>query len=150
MSERIAKTSNKVIGFFMALLGFACSEGSIWNMKVAYGAPSAFFIVKGNVVSSKDNTPVKGLQIIAKTSAHWLNQDTVRTDASGSYSTRVNALEVQQVNISVRDIDGTENGNFQPLDSIASFTNAKFTGGDGHWYQGTAETVMNIKMKPKP
>lgn len=150
MSKKIVRASNRVIGFFMALLGFSCSEGSIWDMKVAYGTPSAFFIVKGNVVSSKDNTPVKGLQVIAKSSAYWQNVDTVRTDASGNYSTKVSALEAQQVNISFRDMDGPENGNFQPLDSIASFTNAKFTGGDGHWYQGTAETVMNVKMKPKP
>jgi len=150
MSKKVLITSNKVIGFFLALLGFACSKSSIWDMKVAYGAPSAYYIVKGNIASSKDNSSIKGIRVIAKTAAIWHNVDTVKTDASGNYSAKVSALSSsQQVNLSFTDIDGSENGTFQPLDSLASFTNAKFTGGDGHWYEGTAEIVMNIKMKPK-
>ena len=119
-------------------------------MKVAYGTPSAYYIIKGNVVSAKDNSPVKGIRVVAKTADLWIKVDTVKTDASGNYSAKISAFETKlQVNLSYSDVDGLENGTFQPLDSLVSFTNAKFTGGDGNWNQGTAEAIVNIKMKPK-
>jgi len=151
MRKRILTTSNKVICFFLALLGFACSSNNspVGDLKVAYGSPQAFYIVKGNITSTKDNTSVKGLRVIAKTTDEWFNVDTVKTDASGNYSAKISALYSQQINLRISDIDALENGTFQPLDTIITVTNPKFTGGDGHWYRGTAETVLNIKVKPK-
>ena len=151
MSKKVLRTSNKVIGFFISLLGVACSGVSFLDLKVAYGTPSAIYILKGTVTSAKDNSPLKGISVVAKTLELGLRADTVKTDDSGNYATKIIALEPKlQVNLSYTDIDGLENGTFQPLDSLISFKDVKFTGGDGKWNQGTAEAVVNIKLKPKP
>ena len=148
MRKRVLRTSNKILAFLLATLGFAsaCKDAV---MVAAYGSPHADFIVKGNIFSAKDNTTIKGIRVIAKVSDYANDCDTVKTDATGNYSIKVSSFPDTKVKLNLTDIDGVDNGSFEPLDTLVTFTNAKFTGGDGHWYSGTTEKVLNLKMKPK-
>ena len=148
MRKRVLQSSNRIIAFLMAIMGFAgsCKDEVI---VAAYGSPHADFVVKGIIVSAKDNTALKGIRVIAKVSDYANDCDTVKTDATGNYSTKVSSYPDTKVKLNLTDIDGVANGSFEPLDTLVTFTNAKFTAGDGHWYSGTTEKVLNLKMKPK-
>ena len=148
MRKKVLQSSNRIIAFLMAVLGFAsaCKDAVI---VAAYGSPHADFIVKGNISSAQDNTILKGIRVIAKVSDYANDCDTVKTDATGNYSTKVSSLPDTKVKLNLTDIDGVDNGSFEPLDTLVTFTNARFTGGDGNWYSGTTEKVLNLKMKPK-
>ena len=148
MRKRVLRTSNKILAFLLAILGFAsaCKDEV---MVAAYGSPHADFVIKGNIVSAKDNTKLTGIRVIAKVSGYAYNCDTIKTDATGNYSTKVSSFPDTKVKFNLTDIDGVANGSFEPLDTLVTFTNAKFTGGDGHWYSGSTEKVLNLKMKPK-
>jgi putative lipoprotein (rSAM/lipoprotein system) len=133
----------------MALLGFAgsCKNGP-WGGMAMYGTPQADYIVKGNIVSSKDNFILKGIRVIARDAGAPYLSDTVKSDISGNYLTKITNIQVSKINLSLTDIDGATNGTFEPLDTMVTFTDPKFTGGDG-WYSGKTEKVLNLKMKPK-
>jgi putative lipoprotein (rSAM/lipoprotein system) len=151
MSKTLLKTCNKIITYLLALSGFACTSSWL-DTKVAYGTPQAEFIVKGKVVSANNNTTIRGIRVIAKyTNVYTASrQDTLTTDLTGNYTTKSRNLPADtNVNLSFTDIDGIANGSFQPLDTMVTFTNPKFTGGDGNWYEGTTEKIVNIKMKSK-
>jgi len=151
MRKRIFRATNKIILFFMAILGFAtaCKPGG--GMVVAYGSPHADFVVKGNITSAKDNSVIKGIRVIAQgvTTYGYYPADTVKSDASGNYTAKITEMSLTQIKLNLTDIDGSENGSFQSLDTLVTYTNPKFTGGDGSWYIGSTEQVLNIKMKPK-
>ncbi len=154
MSKKILQSSNKIIVFIMALLGFTvgCKDGPFGGISAAYGTPHANFVAKGNIVSANNNTTIKGIRVIAKWTFQYppTHSDTVLTDATGLYISKISSFpDETKVNLNFTDVDGVANGSFQPLDTLVTFTNPKFTGGDGHWDHGTVEKVMNIKMKPK-
>ena len=50
--------------------------------------------------------------------------------------------------IHIQDIDSTQNGQFQNMDTLIEFKNSKFTGGDGELYIGQTEKEINIKLQP--
>lgn len=137
----------------MAILGFtnACNDGPGGGMVAAYGTPHADYVVKGNISSAKDNSAIKGIRVIAQgvTSYGYNHTDTVTSDAIGNYSAKITEMSISQIKLNLTDIDGSVNGSFQSLDTLVTYTNPKFTGGDGSWYEGKTEQVLNIKMKPK-
>ncbi len=148
MKKRVLQSSNRIIAFLMTIMGFAgaCKDTVI---VAAYGSPHADFIVKGNIVSAKDYTALKGIRVIAGIADYAKGCDTVKSDAAGNYSTKVSSYPDTKVKLNLTDIDGVANGLFEPLDTLVTFTNAKFTGGDGHWYSGSTEKVLNLKLKSK-
>ena len=148
MRKKVLTGGNKIIAFLMVLLGFtgACKDGP-WG-GVAYGTPHADYIVKGNIASSQDNSNLKGIRVITMDADSPYICDTVKSDASGNYQSKITDILVTNIHLSLTDIDGATNGSFEPLDTMVTFTNPKFTGGDG-WYTGKTEKILNLKMKPK-
>ena len=108
-----------------------------------YGTPSAKFIINGKVESLESDMPVRDIKV-------FITGDTSKTDANGNYTLATSGFpHDQSINISFQDIDSTLNGEFEDLDTIAVFKDAKYTNGDNHWYRGETSKELNIKLKTK-
>ena len=147
MKIKLLKKYNKLIALLLSLLGFttACIIGG-----KEYGTPHADFIVRGKVVSEIDSRPIKNIRVIMRDSTSIYYRDSINTDLNGIYTLKVTGFPLSKnFNIDLKDIDGTENGEFQNLDTIVEFKNPVFTGGNKHWYNGQTEKEFDLKMKPK-
>ena len=141
----LLKRHNKLIGMMLSLLGFgaactlpACEYGP---PAVEYGTPHATFIVKGEVKSETSSSAIPNIRVV-------MNYDTAYTDASGKYQVETSDFPDDQAYlVEFRDVDGTDNGSYQPLDSIVEFVDPEFTDGTGSWDAGKTEKEVNIKMK---
>jgi len=141
---RVSKIYRIMISALMALLGFSCGNGGGVD---EYGVPSATYKAKGVVVSESDNSPIKGIRAELK-GTYAIS--TAYTDSDGFFSLEGSEFPRQKLYVELIDVDGELNGSFVKTEKEADFTNATFTGGNGHWYAGTAEIDLGkIKMKPE-
>ncbi len=140
MKTKFFKTYNAIITALITILGFASS----CDPTMEYGTPSAKFIVNGKVLSSETNQPIENIRVA-------MHGDTSYTGADGGYRVmdRWGFPMDQTYDIQFIDIDGVSNNEFSSLDTIVEFKDPKFTGGDGHWYDGETETEFDVKLKPK-
>jgi putative lipoprotein (rSAM/lipoprotein system) len=140
MRKFFTSGSGSLIRLLLILLGFpaACDlQGT------EYGVPSAEFKVKGIVKDLSSGAVVKGIQVA-------MDYDTVKVSPDGSYTVKARRFpEDQDFTLRFRDVDGEANGEYQDLDTLVKFKNPVFKGGDGHWYEGSTETTLDINLKPK-
>jgi len=146
---RLSKIYRILISALLALLGFSCGNGG--STADEYGTPSATYKAKGVVVSEADDSPIKGIQTVLK--GAWQDDwsiDSAYTNSDGSFSLKGEEFPRQKLYVKLIDVDGELNGSFAGMEIEVDFTNETFTGGSGHWYEGTAEKDLGIiKMKPK-
>jgi putative lipoprotein (rSAM/lipoprotein system) len=151
------KTYNALIVFLISFLGFASSCDPLIG-KAMYGTPSADFIVKGKVEAAKTNNPVAGIKVEMSMEigdgtekVSYLLNTTSSAEGSGAYKVTSGHEfpDDQTFKIKFTDTDGALNGEYETLDTTIVFQNPKFTGGDGHWYNGKTEKEVNVKLKPK-
>jgi len=147
-----SKTYGKILAALLACLGFTCTECA----KDEYGTPTATFKAKGTVVSQEDDAPIEGIRAVLKarhtTDQPFFGMDTVYTDSKGVFNlkSRKGEMDFRKLYVELSDVDGDENGAFTDKDIEADYSNAKFKGGNGHWYRGEAEKDLGvIKMEPK-
>jgi len=141
MKFKILSGYNLIISFLVSLLGFATACEPIGATE--YGVPQARFTVKGKVTTVVTGAPVANIKV-------KMLRDSTISDASGNY--QISGIEFphsQSIPIKYMDMDGTLNGELQTLDTVVEFKDPKFTGGDGHWFQGETEKEFNIALKPK-
>ena len=108
-----------------------------------YGCPSANFNVKGKVTDPQGN-PIPGIQVTG-------NWDNDITSASGDYilSARVDPLYPEDtIQIVFADVDSSANGSYQNDTVPVTFQYSELTGGDGHWYEGSATKTLNVTLQP--
>jgi putative lipoprotein (rSAM/lipoprotein system) len=136
------KTYNSFIAVILALLGF--SSSCMGPDKTMYGVPTAKFIVKGNVKSFENNKAIKDIKVVMK-------GDSAFTDSNGNYQVTDNYGFPATITYSIHfyDIDSSENGTFQKLDTTVEFINPQFKNGSGNWYAGETEKELDVKLKPK-
>ncbi len=109
---------------------------------VEYGVPHATFIVNGNVKDEASSENIKNIRVV-------LNTDTTYTDESGNYQVSYSDFPVDQsYTIEFEDTDGTENGEYEALDSTVEFKDSEYSGGSG-WYSGETEQELNVTLKTK-
>jgi len=147
MKRTLLKKYNTLLSFLLSILGFGaassfsgCEYGS---PMYEYGTPHATFRVNGNVKSevTSDNLPY--IRVVMGT-------DTAFTDELGNYLVKsIDFPKDQTFLVEFKDIDGTLNGEYQPLDTIVEFTDPEFTGGSGGWDWGETEKEINVKLKDK-
>jgi putative lipoprotein (rSAM/lipoprotein system) len=148
MKIKLLKKYNRLIALLLSLLGFTTACFIIGGAE--YGTPHADFIVRGSVVSEKDSRPIKNIRVIMHDSTSIYYRDSINTDLNGVYTLKLSGFPLSKnFNIDLKDIDGTDNGEFQNLDTIVKFINPVFTGGNKHWYNGQTQQEFDIKMKPK-
>jgi len=151
---RISKIYRILISALLALLGFSCGRRDQVN---EYGTPSATYKAKGVVVSEADNSPIENIRAVLNYEDWPMDidiQDTHpwvgHTDSKGFFSLELHGFPRQKLYVELIDVDGEANGSFAGMKVEADFTNATFTGGSGHWYEGEAEIdLKTIKMKPE-
>ena len=135
------KVSNILLSALITLLGFhsACSPGAD-----EYGAPYAEFKVNGKTEAAGTGQAVENIQVVAQ-------GDTSYTDSNGRYDKTIITFGAQdgELLLKFEDIDGTQNGDFEPLDTPVQYKASDFEGGDGDWYGGEAVKTVNVKLQPK-
>ena len=108
-----------------------------------YGCPEAEYTVKGKV-TNPSGEPIPGIKVTG-------NWDNDITSASGDYilSARVEPLYPEEtIQIVFADVDSSENGSYQNDTVPVTFQYSELTGGDGHWYEGSATKTLNVTLQP--
>jgi putative lipoprotein (rSAM/lipoprotein system) len=147
LKTRFLQKYNGLITILLTVLGFgtACNlTGCEYGTPAfEYGTPYATFIVKGDVKSAQNSTAIPKIRVV-------MNHDTAFTNVSGNYQLEnIDFPEEQSFLVEFKDVDGSNNGDFQPLDTIVKFINPKFAGGSGSWDAGKTEKELNVFLKPK-
>lgn len=152
------KSYNWLIAGILALLGFGTScSGTVGGMPVEYGSPSANYKINGNITSAVTDQPINNIKVVMKiqsyetdTSYFYYPVDSTFSDENGAYSLATTDYpdNPKTFRFIFSDIDSTENGSFQDLDTIVSFDEITYSGASG-WYQGEATLNSDIKLKPK-
>lgn len=152
---KFLKSTNALIAFLLTILGFSSSCNP---MKAEYGTPSADFIVKGKIESFGNNTPIPDIIVEMRRlkegdggQSDTSLRGTGFSDTDGNYNlTDGETFPADQTyQIKFTDTDGALNGEYETLDTTIVFKDPVFTNGDGSWYSGSTEKVLNIKLKPK-
>lgn len=129
-----------LLSLILGLLGFqvACDRPD------EYGCPSAKFKVIGTIESDSTGNKIQNIRI---TNGQY---DTIYSDFNGFYQIQTSEFPLDTVTFQLHftDIDGTQNGNFQNLDTIVEFDNPQFSNGDREWYIGETLKEFNVNLKP--
>lgn len=134
---------NKLLWFLLSLLGFgtSCSDNDNTpeNFMCEYGTPSATFSVKGKVTDD-EGKPIPGIEVQLEK-----DYDKQLTDEQGNFEfvkSLTFHIDEKPMPLRFTDIDGPENGSFEPATVDVQFTQNPDVK-PGSWYQGdfTAQDV---------
>jgi putative lipoprotein (rSAM/lipoprotein system) len=130
-------TNRKIFILLLGILGF--STGC--RPKAEYGVPYGDYDLSGKIVSKTTEQPIKNIKIV-------MDGDSTYSDSNGNFEilSRVMEVSVQYLSVEFTDIDSTQNGSFENLDSNIVFDN--FQNGDG-WYEGISKENVIIKLNEK-
>jgi putative lipoprotein (rSAM/lipoprotein system) len=146
MKRKLLIGYNAILALLLTIIGVggACSmSGCEYGTPgMEYGTPSAKFKVTGTV-KSEANTAISNIRVV-------MQYDTAYTDINGVYHTEMEGFpEDQTFAMKFDDVDGSQNGSFQSVDTSVTFTDPEFIHGDGSWYEGETTEELNIKLKPE-
>jgi putative lipoprotein (rSAM/lipoprotein system) len=149
--EKEAFRSLKLFNFLISsILGlfFGCKTNPVI---AAYGVPSAAYKISGTIISSDQNTPVKGLSVSIRDTAHstWI-LDSAKTDSSGKYTLQFSGCVCnQEIDLKAEDIDSTENGEYITKDTLFSISQNNPKDSKGIWHAGIVEKTVDMKVDRK-
>ncbi|HNW99663.1 MAG TPA: radical SAM-associated putative lipoprotein [Bacteroidales bacterium] len=144
MKKYFLKKYNTLLVLLLSALGIlsSCDKNNGGGIQAEYGCPNADFIVKGCIASDSTGAKIKNIKVVS--------QDSVYSDLAGNYILIMNAFpENQTFTLHFKDVDSTDNGSYQNLDTTISFQNPQFTNGDGDWYEGQTTKELNVKLNLK-
>lgn len=136
----------------MLVLGFTNCNDPVDE----YGAPSAKYKIKGNVIADEENSnPVENIQIVIKRNNNQQTEsypnDTVYSDKKGEFSItkETGFSEDMTIKIELTDIDEEINGSFEEKEVTVEIKKSDFKGGSG-WFQGEAnKEIKDIRLTPR-
>lgn len=132
------KVYKYLLSTLVTFLGFASCEPI---MPVAYGTPNANFKINGKIVSTLNSQAIPDIKVT-------INEQVAYSSETGDYQMTINDFPTTQTfQISFKDVDGLENGEFQDRDTSITFTDPEFVNGDG-WYEGEISQEFNINLDP--
>lgn len=107
------KIKEKKQQFLRFLFGSFTATALMFVFQACYGMPNdtLYIYVQGTVVSDVTGEPIPNIEVRSNTSS-----DTVRTDDMGQFFIAVPSMTIP--NLTFKDIDQAENGQFAPLDTI--------------------------------
>ncbi|PID92181.1 MAG: hypothetical protein CSA96_04580 [Bacteroidetes bacterium] len=137
MKRFFFKKYNRLINVLLTILGFsaACTTTGC-----EYGSPYATFRIKGEVRDQNTSDALPNIRVV-------MESDTGYTNEEGKFVFEQQCYPGDQdFPLRFKDVDGPDNGSYQELDTIISFTNPKFSGGKG-WNEGSVEKDIDIDLK---
>lgn len=110
MFQKIKEKKQQLLRF---LFGSFTATALMFVFQACYGMPNdtLYIYVQGTVVSDVTGEPIPNIEVRSNTSS-----DTVRTDEMGQFFITVPSMTIP--NLTFKDIDQAENGQFAPLDTI--------------------------------
>lgn len=153
MGKNILKTSNRICGFILGLLGFSLGCQSCGLQTDAYGSPSADYVITGRVTDANSN-PIKNIEvnITREEGGKDYSIGILNTDDKGEFLFEKIREGWGETNYTLkyRDTDGVENGGeFEDMTQGVEFKYEDFTGGDHDWYSGKATKIVNATLTLK-
>ena len=158
MKKLFIKKINWVLAGIMGLFGFT---GCDIFERALYAAPYADYSIKGAVVNEVTGKPIKGIRV-SYSPVEWdidlfgqppwdqnERYDYVITNENGAFSFTTSGgygFRNSIVPIYAEDIDGEENGLFQPRKIEVDFNEAVQTGNPGDWYEGEFTVTTTIQL----
>ena len=100
---------------FRKLLSYLSITSVMFAFQACYGTMDDEFediLIEGSVVSSTTGNPIPGIQITSNNYSYEIS------DRNGRFSFYTGVLDSNQISLSFTDIDSSENGKFQPLDTL--------------------------------
>ena len=160
MKVKFYRWYNAVLTVLLSMLGYGCSSDEPMDMygtPVEYGAPHAYYIVKG-LVTDEAESPVQGIKTSLREvyqtekETQLFGMDSIQTNEFGNYQLKYVGMPDIRTKLVIEDIDGEANGGEFLSDTLdVNFDNATQTGkGDGKWYGGVYEITQDVKLKKKP
>ena len=147
MKKLFIKSTNWLLAGIMALFGFA---GCKYDTPL-YGVPSADYTVKGTVVNEKDGKPITGIRVgffpvgwhedaFGPKPEYYLGPETfVISNTNGGFT--LTNRDYGSFRVYLEDIDGEENGLFQPKK-----VDVDFSGASGSWDIGEFTVTTTIQL----
>ena len=159
MKKKLLTLSTKMLSACLVALGFAgCDfhDDNGGGGTFEYGTPTALFKVKGTVASTgTTKPPIRNIRAVLvevrEGRERTFGADTVYTRTDGTFDLKVSTFPLDKVEFKLKleDIDGAENGSYDPKTVAVVFEKAKFTGGNG-WYKGeTEKDVKTVELNPQ-
>lgn len=148
LKTKLLTKYNAIIVAVIGFLGFtSCKFTDPKPPAPEYGVPHATFELNGKVTSSATNEPIGNIRVVLE----GYRKDTFYTKTDGTYHRNYEVFESNDYtfNLKYEDIDNTENGEFQSLDTVIQVKSTDFKGGSGSWNAGTATKEINVSLKPK-
>ena len=159
VKKLLIKSTNWMLAGLIGLFGFAGCQDSEKENRVEYGVPSADFTVKGAVVNEADGKPIAGIRVGyspaewnedaygPKPEYYWDIETFVITNANGAFTlTNREYRGFGIIPVYVEDIDGEENGLFQPKKVDVNFKGAVQSGKPSGWYSGVYTVTTTIQL----
>jgi putative lipoprotein (rSAM/lipoprotein system) len=110
-----------MLAFLISILGMSnsCEKSTIGDpgggIRPMYGIISAtHYTIKGKITSSETNKAIKNIQVIS-------GNDTCYTNCLGKYELDFTEYYSTEKTLIIKDIDGTENGEFEDTSVIVEF-----------------------------
>ena len=120
MKAKLIHLWEVVAGAILSLLGFGGCNSlmGIRDVKAEYGMPHASYKLVGEVLS-EDGTPVPGIKVTYRhdfDENNFFEEDTYSDEAGKvSFDSRDFHAEPSDISVRLEDVDGEENGSFDPL-----------------------------------
>ena len=125
MKKRLIKSTNWVLAGILSILGFAGCEKEK-EMVLMYGVMSPDYTIKGAVVNKETKKPIEGIRVTYESGFDSYIEPFVLTDEKGEFSLTLGGSFLPIVPVFVEDIDGEENGLFQPEQFDVDFSKAEY------------------------
>lgn len=156
MKTKLLILQSIILSLLLSLVG--CSSdgnGNGGGIVCEYGTPSAAFKISGKVVSAEDNKPIKAIKVVMiagenNNEGMVIHNSAVTSDANGEFLIKTSTFPLSKYIIKVEDVDGEENGLFNPSELLLTLKSNDFKNPSGAWFAGLVEkNVGTMKMSPK-
>lgn len=143
----LLKGTNWALAGLISFLGLGIScDSIIKDSPSEYGSPHADFRVKGKV-TDEAGTPIPGIRMHAQPSPQYYGRtDTTYTDENGNYELQSVIIGHEHIDVYAEDIDGVNNGMFQPDSARILSKDIDLKDGKG-WYEGWDEKEIDFRLK---
>ena len=102
------------------LFGSFSATALMFTFQACYGMPDDYrYAMIGKVVSESVEEPIPDIKVIAERNGVMVDE-IVSTDTEGYFTLNIDMMQLDSVNIHLKDEDGENNGLYADLDTVLS------------------------------